>query len=178
MQFSAGKNIPLTDYLSRHPIAHDSGTERSYAHDKKEAEKELVIHQIYGLFEFSRTDGSITQHINRPSSVPKSDQSRHSIQTCEQTKNLPRNNNKPANSDNFKINSPSKSKMDKVNGIDLEFIFKKKGHSPETSRFRSERNKILQPNKTRIVRRGPTTNVCKNSALPNKAEERLNGSMS
>ena len=62
------------------------------------------------------------QRIKRPSSVPKSDQSRHCKHACEQTKNghpiqslLPRNNNKPANSENFKINSPSKSKMYKVN---------------------------------------------------------------
>ena len=41
-----------------------------------------------------------------------------------------------------------------MNGIDLEFIFKKRGHSPETCRLYSERNKILQPNKTRIVGRG------------------------
>ena len=44
--------------------------------------------------------------------------------------------------------------MDKVNGIDLEFTFKKRGHSPDTSRLRSKRNKILQPNKNRIVGRG------------------------
>ena len=101
------------------------------------------------------------QRIKRPSSVPKSDQSRHCKHACEQTKNghpiqslLPRNNNKPANSENFKINSPSKSKMYKVNAIDLEFIFKKRGQFPETNRFRSERNRILQPNKTKIVGRG------------------------
>ena len=46
------------------------------------------------------------------------------------------------------------SKMDKVNGIDLQFIFKKRGHSPETSRLRTERFKLLQPNKTRIVGKG------------------------
>ena len=46
------------------------------------------------------------------------------------------------------------SKMDKVNGIDIDFIFKKRGHSPETNKLRSERNKILQPNRTRIVGKG------------------------
>ena len=46
------------------------------------------------------------------------------------------------------------SKMDKVNGIDLQFIFKKRGHSPETRRLRTERFKLLQPNKTRIVGKG------------------------
>ena len=44
--------------------------------------------------------------------------------------------------------------MDKVNGIDIEFIFKKRGHFPETNKLRSERNKIFQPNRTRIVGKG------------------------
>ena len=46
------------------------------------------------------------------------------------------------------------SKMDKNIGIDLQFIFKKRGHSPEISRLRMERFKLLQPNKTRIVGKG------------------------
>ena len=45
------------------------------------------------------------------------------------------------------------SAMVKVNGIDLNFIFKKR-HSPETDRLRKERNRILKPNKTRSVRKG------------------------
>ena len=36
----------------------------------------------------------------------------------------------------------------------MNFIFKKRGHSPETDRLRQERNRILKPNKTRIVGRG------------------------
>ena len=46
------------------------------------------------------------------------------------------------------------SKMDRVNGIDLQFIFKKREHSPETSRLRTEQFKLLQPNRTRIVGKG------------------------
>ena len=49
VQYKAGKNIPLTDYLSRHPIAHKSGTETSYAHNEKESEEEFVINQIYSF---------------------------------------------------------------------------------------------------------------------------------
>ena len=37
---------------------------------------------------------------------------------------------------------PQMSKMDKVNRIDIEFIIKKWGHSPETNKLRSERNKF------------------------------------
>ena len=44
--------------------------------------------------------------------------------------------------------------MDKVNGIDMDFIFKKKGHSPETKRIWIERNHILKPDKTRMVGKG------------------------
>ena len=44
--------------------------------------------------------------------------------------------------------------MDKVNGIDMDFIFKKRGHSPETKRLWIERNHILKPDKTRIVGKG------------------------
>ena len=44
--------------------------------------------------------------------------------------------------------------MDKVNGIDMEFIFKKRGHSPETKRLWIEKNHILKPDKTRIVGKG------------------------
>ena len=44
--------------------------------------------------------------------------------------------------------------MDKVNGIDMEFIYKKRGHSPETKRLWIERNHILKPEKTRIVGKG------------------------
>ena len=50
VQYTAGKNIPLTDYLSRHPIAHDSGTETSCAHDEKEAEEEFVISIRYTAY--------------------------------------------------------------------------------------------------------------------------------
>ena len=41
--------------------------------------------------------------------------------------------------------------MDKVNGIDMEFIYKKRGHSPKTRRLWTEWNHMLKPDKTRIV---------------------------
>ena len=129
--------------------------------EEREAKEEFLINQIYGLFEFNRVNGRITQHIRRLPSASKSDQSQHRKQTPEQTNNRdsiqtspPRNNSETSNSANFKNKVPQMSKMDKVNGIDVEFNFKKRGPSPETSKFRSERNKILQPNRTRIVVRG------------------------
>ena len=44
--------------------------------------------------------------------------------------------------------------MDKVNGIDMEYIYKKRGHSPETKRLWVEGNHVLKPDKTRIVGKG------------------------
>ena len=44
--------------------------------------------------------------------------------------------------------------MDKVNGIEMELIYKKRGHWPETKRLWIERNHTLKPDKTQIVRKG------------------------
>ena len=161
VQYTAGKKIPLTDYLSRYLILTERQAETPCENEEKEAEDEFVINQLYGLFEFNRTNGSITQHIQRQSLASKSDQSQRTKQTREQTNNRdsiqtfsPRNNIQPSNSANFEKKVPQMSKMDKINGIDIKFIFKKRGQSPETSKLRSERNKILQPSRTRIVGKG------------------------
>ena len=113
VQDTAGKNIPLTDYLSRHPILTERKAEASCENEEKEAEEEFVINQIYGLFEFNRTNGSITQHIQRQSSAAKSDQLQRTKQTREQTNNRdsiqtfsPRNNIEPSNSTNFENKVP------------------------------------------------------------------------
>ena len=44
--------------------------------------------------------------------------------------------------------------MDKVNGIDMEFIYKKRGPFPETKRLWVKKNHILKPDKPRIVGNG------------------------
>ena len=44
--------------------------------------------------------------------------------------------------------------MNKVNEIDIEFIYKKRGPSHETNRLRLERNRILKPYKTRVMGKG------------------------
>ena len=161
VQYTAGKNIPLTDYLSRHPIVNELGTEELNANEEKEAEEEFVINQIYGLFEFNRTNGSITQHIKRPYSATNSSQSQCRTRTREQNSRersdqifSPSNNTELVDNPKHISKSITIPKMDKVNGIDLQFIFKKRGHSPETSRLRTERFKLLQPNKTGIVGKG------------------------
>ena len=60
IQYTAGKNIPLTDYLNRHPIIPTEITElENKADGQNEAEAEFVVNQKYGLFEFNRARGSI-----------------------------------------------------------------------------------------------------------------------
>ena len=52
IQYTAGKNIPLTDYLSRHPIVPTEIIELENKTDglnEAEAKEEFVINQIYGL---------------------------------------------------------------------------------------------------------------------------------
>ena len=133
VQYTAGKNIPLTDYLSRHPIAQEHEAEAS-CENEREVEEKFIINQIYGLFEFNRANDSNTQHIRRPSSASNSDQTQHRKRTPEQTNNRnsiqtlpPQNNSESPNSANFKRKVPQMSKMDKVNGIDIEFTLQKTG---------------------------------------------------
>ena len=57
-----GKNIPLTDCLSQHPIAYGDVTETERERDESEAEEDYVINPIYGLYNFIRTNGSTTQY--------------------------------------------------------------------------------------------------------------------
>ena len=124
--------------------------------EETKAEEEFVINQIYGLFEFNRTIRSITQFIERTAASQQIDQSQHGKQLQEQHLTV-HSSETSLNSINL-VNSlskqPSKASMDKVNGIEMEFIFKKRGHSPETDRLRKERNRILKPDRLRIVRAG------------------------
>ena len=71
----------------------------------------------------------------------------HSLETSS----LPNSANLNAS---VKIPPHLSNKMDKINGIDMNFIYKKKGHSPETKRIWVERNHILRPDKTPIVGKG------------------------
>ena len=71
VQLTAGKNIPLTEYLSRHPITYSDESEEDSKTDRREeteTEEEFIINQIYGFFEFNRIVGSITQFIKRTTS--------------------------------------------------------------------------------------------------------------
>ena len=161
MQYTAGKNIPLTDYLSRHPILTERQAETPCENEEKEAEEEFVMNQIYGLFEFNRTNGSITQHIQRQSSASKSDQSQRTKQTREQINNgdsiqtfSPRKKLNRQTAQTLRIKYRKCQKWIKSMELTSNLFSRKRGHSPETSKLRSERNKILQPNRTRIVEKG------------------------
>ena len=160
IQYTAGKNIPLTDYLSRHPIVPTEIAElenKADGQNETEADEEFVVNQRYGLFEFNRARGSIKQFSKQTTERETFDQSQHSVNVCERNPNTHLFKTSPplniANTVNQNL-SNSKNKMDKVNGIDMEFIYKKRGHSPETKRLGVERNHILKPDKTPIVGKG------------------------
>ena len=166
LQYTAGRNIPLTDYLSRHPIIStaESGTENGRNEQREtESEEEFVINQIHGLLEFIQTNGSIKEFAEPTERRVKSDQSQRGIHKRKQNdrvhlleistssdgihSELPEKLSKA-------IQSEQQSIMDHVYGIGMHFIHKKKGHSPETHRLWMERKQILKPEKTRIVGRG------------------------
>ena len=78
VQYTAGKNIPLTECLSRPTITHSDASEvenKTGRQEETEAEEEFVINQVYGLFDFNRTVGSITQIIERSRAPQRTDQS-------------------------------------------------------------------------------------------------------
>ena len=88
-QFTIRKNIPLTDYLSRHPIANGDKTDaerKTDDQDEIEAEEEFVVIQNYGLFEFVRTKGSIMRNIEQSASSRKRKKLQHSIIRMNKTK--------------------------------------------------------------------------------------------
>ena len=74
VQYTAGKNIPLTDYLSRHQIVNTgaNAAENNFSgQNETESEEEFVINQIHGLFDFIQTNGSIKRFTERTKSKKK-----------------------------------------------------------------------------------------------------------
>ena len=68
VQYTAGKNIPLTDYLSCHPIIPTKIAELENKADgltEAEVEEEFVIIQIHGLLEFIQKRGSVKRFTER-----------------------------------------------------------------------------------------------------------------
>ena len=146
----------MTDYSGRHPITYAGESEVENKTDRQEeieAEEEFVINQIYGLVDFNRTIGSITQFIERTTLPQRTDQSQHGMRTREQK---PTGNSLKTSSNSINLISkqPLKVRMDKFNGIDMEVIFEKSGHSPKLHQLRMERSRILKPDTLRIVGKG------------------------
>ena len=163
LQYTAGKNTPLTDYLSRHPIANTAENETETERRETEAEEEFVINQIHGLFNFVQTNGSIKEFAERIRPRNKTDHSQLSTRKHERGEKINLlEASTPSNSLHLKLPDkfsktnclPQDITMDRVNGIDMHFIHKKRGHSPETHRLWIERKQILKPEKTRIIGRG------------------------
>ena len=175
--YTAGKNIPLLDYLRRHPIVQTEITELENKADglnETEAEKEFVIKQIYGLIEFNQTRGSIRRFIQQAIARETPDQSQDDKNMREQNQN---NHSLETSSlpNSADLNAPvktsphSSNKMDKINGIDMNFIYKKRGYSPETKRLWVERNHILKQDKTRIVEKARRLNEFESTDHPKTA---------
>ena len=141
VQYSAGKNIPLTDYLSQHPIVNTAENEtENYVsgQTETESEEEFVINQIRGLFDFIQTNESIKKFTERTKPRQKIDQSQHGIRKRDQNKqnrlleaSLPSNGVNPTLKLSNLDQSASEAKMDKVNGIDMLFIYQG-GAIPQT----------------------------------------------
>ena len=148
VQYTAGKNIALTVYLTRHPIVNTAENEtENYKSGQTETEsgEEFVINKIHGLFDFIQTNGSIKRFTERTKPRQKIDQSQHDKRKREQNKqNHSLEASPPLNGANptpaTKLNqSASDVKIDKFNGIDMHFIYKKRGSSPDTYRLWTEK---------------------------------------
>ena len=157
-QNTAGENITLTEYLGRHRITYTGESaiqNRADCQKAMEAEEKFVNNQIYGLFDFNRTVGSITQFFQRTTPAQRTDQSQRGKRTrgrnrTDRSLGISSNSINVIHSDKHRL----KVKMDEVNDIDMEFIFKKQGHFPETHKLRLERTRIVKADKFRIVGKG------------------------
>ena len=83
VQYTTGENFPVTDQPSRHPITHGDATETQRENERDDTEfiDGYVLNQIYGLFNFNRTNGSITQYIGHPPPTQKVNQSQSGAHT-------------------------------------------------------------------------------------------------
>ena len=143
--------------MSCHPIVPTESAElenKAVGQSEADADEEFVVNQIYGLFEFNHGRGSIKRFTEQATARENFDQSQRDKNIREQKSNthLLKTSSLPNSVISLnKISLSSNNNMDKVNGIEMEFIYKKRGHSPEPKRLWIERNHILKPDKTRIV---------------------------
>ena len=183
VQYTASKNIPLTDYLSRHPTVNtgENTTENNFSgQNETEYEEEFVINQIHGLFDFIQTNGSIKRFAERTKPKQKIDQSQRSTCKREQTKqthslevSIPLNGVNPISWTKFSKKSATTSNMNKINGIDMHFIYKKRGHSPDIYRLCAEKKDSWNSKRRELSAEGPTTREYRSIDLHNKSEKEL-----
>ena len=170
--------------MSRHPIVNTAENEtENYVsrQTETESEEEFVINQIHGgLFDFIQTNGSMKKFTERTKSRQKIDHSQHGTRKREQNKqnhlleaSLPLNGVNPTLKLSHLSQSASEAKMGKVNGIDMHFIYKKRGLSPETYRLWTERKRLLKPEKTRIVGKGSDHKRLQEYRPPQEARKRI-----
>ena len=90
VQYTPGKNIPLTNCLSRHPIIPTEIAEVENKADgltEAEAEEEFIINQIYGLLEFNQKRGSIKRFTERNATTEDFNESQSDFNIRERNRN-------------------------------------------------------------------------------------------
>ena len=135
---------------------------------------------MHRLFDFIQTNGSIKRFGERTKPKQKTDQSQDDICKREQNKqnhsleaSQPLNGVDPTSKLLKFDQSAPNTKMDKVNGIDMQFIYKKKGHSPDSYRLWTERKRLLKPEKTRIVGKRSDHERLQEYRPPQQARKRI-----
>ena len=154
----------------------NKGQDRS--DNKTESPKECQRTQILSGIQ---TNGSIKRFTERTKTKQKTDQSQRGTCKREQNKqtrllktSIPLNGVNQISSAKSLDKSATTSKMDKVKGIDMHFIFKKRGHSPDTLKLWTEPKRLLKPEKKReLLAKERTTRDCKSIDLHNRSEREL-----
>ena len=133
---------------------------------------------MYNLYEFNQTRGSIKRFTEQATVRENLEQSQidKNIHERNQNNHLFKTSSLPHS---FNSNVPNKTlpslanKMDKVNGTEMDFIYKKRGHSPETKHLWIAKNHILKPNKTTIVERGKESERIQDNRPPQNGCKRI-----
>ena len=139
-----------------------------------------MINQIYGLFEFNRENGSITQYSERPSPTKDLKQSQNNKQKCKpvrtensiQTMSSPNSIKPSKRSKDTTLLIPT---MDKVNGIDMNFILKKEDIFPRQTGY--VKGKIASQSPTKPKPRGKAVKMkgYKSIVLPKVEKNKSKG---
>ena len=146
-----------------------------------EVEAEFVINQIHGRFDFYQTNGSTKRFTEQSKPREKIYQSQHGTRKSEQNKKV---HSREATTSSIGVNSispnkrpkskwlPLKAKWEKVIGIDMYFIYEKRGPSPETIDCGRKKNEYWTLRKQESLGKEAITRGSTSIAPHNEAENR------